>query len=216
MAPTPDLSAIEDVLQFIGAFVSFSITFVAIKGFRQTESPSLLRLATSFAFLGFGFMVEGVVGLGAATAIFTTAVLAGLLLETTGYFFLAFSHAIDVALSKRAGVAMLVFPVISLSGLQLTSAMSILSFYFVLYGFVETLYAYARTKRPDTLLIAGGLGLIGVGTFVQWLSFLYQQVDFLSQVFLLSQMLMKEIGLMILFVPVLRFALGGRRPDGTV
>ena len=216
MAPTPDLTLIGDSLQFIGAFVSLSIAFVALKGFRQTESPALLRLATAFAFLGFGFMVEGVGGLGPATALFTTAVVAGLLLETTGYFFLAFSHAIDVAFSKRAGLALLVFPVISLSGVQLTAALSILSFYFVLYVLVETLYAYARTRRPDTLLIAGGLALIGAGTFVQWLSLLYLQVDLLSQVLLLVQIIMKMVGLMILFVPVLRFTIGGRKLDGAI
>jgi hypothetical protein len=216
LAPAPDLPLIEEILQFIGAFVSLSISFVAFKGFKQTESSSLLRLATAFAFLGFGFMVEGVVGIGPQTAILTTAVLAGLLLETTGYFFLAFSHAIDVAFSKRVGAALLVFPVISFTGLQLTAAMSILSFYFVFYGFVETLYAYARTRRPDTLLIAGGLGLIGAGIFVQWLSFLYPQVDLLTQVLLLLQIIMKEMGLMILFVPVLGFAIGGRKRDGAV
>ena len=216
MSPSAELTLVGIGLQFVGAFVSLSIAFVALKGFRQTESPALLRLATAFAFLGFGFTVEGVGGLGPATALFTTAVVAGLLLETTGYFFLAFSHAIDVAFSKRAGVALLVFPVISLSGIQLTAALSILSFYFVLYGFVETLYSYARTRRPDTLLIAGGLALIGAGTFIQWLSLLYLQVDILTQVLLLLQIVVKEVGLMILFVPVLRFALGVRKPDGPI
>ncbi|MDA4121168.1 MAG: hypothetical protein OK404_02030, partial [Thaumarchaeota archaeon] len=188
----------------------------AFKGHRQTESTSMLRLATAFAFLGIGFLVEGLVGLGAVTTIFTTTVIAGLVLQTTGYFFLAFSHAIDVTLSKRAGVALLVFPVITLSGQQLTAALSILSFYFVLYGFVETIFSYAKTKRPDTLLIAGGLAMIGSGTFVQWLSVLYPQVDLLSQVLLLVQILMKEMGLMMLFVPVMNYAINGRKSVGTV
>src|SRR5215471_6573963 len=115
----PDLSFIEVFLQFVGAFVSISIATVAFKGYRQTESQSLLRLATAFAFLGVGFLVEGVVGIGQATALFTSAVIAGLLLETTGYFFLAFSHAIDVTLARRTGIALLVFPVITLSTIQL-------------------------------------------------------------------------------------------------
>lgn len=207
---------IGDILQFIGVFVSFSIAYVAFRGVKQTESSSLLRLATAFIFLGFGFMVEGFVGLSqlvhSLPVSTTTVVVAGLLLETTGYFFLAFSHAVDVMLSKRIGAALLIFPVISLSGAQLADILSILSFYFVLYGVVETLYSYARTRKPDTLLIAMGLSLIGVGTFVQWLSLLYLQVDILS----LLQIIMKEMGLLILFTPVLRFAVGGVRLDGPV
>ncbi|MDA4124112.1 MAG: hypothetical protein OK438_01485 [Thaumarchaeota archaeon] len=210
-----DLTMIEDVLQFIGVFVSFSIAYVAFRGVRQTESSSMLRLATAFIFLGFGFMVEGFVGLGSIIPTLslstTTVVVIGLLLETTGYFFLAFSHAIDVTISKRMGAALLVFPMISLTGTQLSDILSFMSFFFVLYAVVETLYSYNRTRKPDTMLIAGGLALIGVGTFAQWLSLLYIQVDIVSQVLLLGQILLKEMGLMILFVPVLRFAVGVKK-----
>jgi hypothetical protein len=217
MAGSPDLVLTENILQFVGAFVSLSVASVAVKGFRQTGSAALLRLATAFAFLGVGFAVEGLVALGSSAAIFTaTALVGGLLLETTGYFFLAFSHVIDVTLAKRRGMALLVFPFLSLSSIQVVAALSILSFYFVLYGFVETFLSYMKNRRPDTLLIAGGLALIGAGTFVQWLSLVYQGVDVLSQVLPLVQILMKEIGLMILFVPVIGFAMGTRRPDGPV
>jgi len=140
------------------------------------------------------------------------AVVAGLLFETTGYFFLAFSHAIDVMMSKRIGAALLIFPIISLLSVQLVDILSTLSFYFVLYGVVETVYSYARTRKPDTLLIAVGLAMISLGTFVQWLSLLYLNVD----VLLLLQIIMKEIGLLILFTPVLNFAVGRVRLDGTV
>lgn len=205
-----------DLLQFIGVFVSFSIAYVSFRGVKQTESSSLLRLATAFVFLGFGFLVEGIVGLGqlvpSLSLSATAVVVGGLLLETTGYFFLAFSHAVDVVLSKKAGAALLVFPVISLTGSQLADVLSILSFYFVFYGVVETVYSYARTRKPDTLLIALGLSLIGVGTFFQWLSLLYLQVD----VLLLLQIILKEMGLLILFTPVLRFAIGGVKIDGPI
>ena len=207
---------IEDLLQFIGVFVSFSIAYVSFKGVRKTESSSLLRLATAFVFLGFGFLVEGLAGLGqlvpSLSVTTTTVVVGGLLLETTGYFFLAFSHAIDVILSKRLGVALLVFPMVSLSGTQLADILSFFAFYFVLYGVVETAYSYARTRKPDTLLIAMGLSLIGAGTFFQWLSLLYQSVVILT----LLQIILQEMGLLILFTPVLRFAMGGVKIDGPV
>jgi hypothetical protein len=216
LAIQADMASIGDILQFIGVFVSFSIAFVAYRGVRQTHSPSLLRLATAFAFLGFGFLVEGVVGLGqlipSLSFAATTVVVGGLLLETTGYFFLAFSHAVDVLLSKRMGAALLVFPVISLTGTQLADVLSILSFYFVLYGVVETVFSYARTRKPDTLLIALGLSLIGVGTFVQWLSLLYQYVGVLS----LLQIILQEMGLLMLLTPVMSFAVGGVKLDGSV
>ena len=207
---------IEDLLQFIGVFVSFSIAYVSFKGVRKTESSSLLRLATAFVFLGFGFLVEGLAGLGqlvpSLSVTTTTVVVGGLLLETTGYFFLAFSHAIDVILSKRLGVALLVFPMVSLSGTQLADILSFFAFYFVLYGVVETAYSYARTRKPDTLLIAMGLSLIGAGTFFQWLSLLYQSVVILT----LLQIILQEMGLLLLFTPVLRFAMGGVKIDGPV
>jgi hypothetical protein len=217
MAAAGNVALIGDVLQFIGAFVSFSIAYVAYRGVRETQSSTLLRLATAFAFLGFGFLMEGLVGLGTVdllpgiAALTTSFVIAGLFLETTGYFFLAFSHAVDVLLAKRLGLALLVFPMLTLTMGQLTDVLTILSFYFVLYGVVETLYAYARNRKPDTLLIAGGLAFIAAGTFLQWLSIIYPPVNVIS----LLQILSKEIGLMMLFIPVLQFSLG-RKWNGTV
>ena len=216
MPTAANMALIQDILQFIGAFVSLSIAYVSYRGVRHTQSSSLLRLATAFVFLGIGFLIEALVGASfyyPQLAVLTTSVVvAGLLLETTGYFFLAFSHAIDVLISKKLGYAMLLFPIITLSASTLSDVMSFLSFFFVLYGVVETGFAYARNKNPDTLLIAGGLALIGIGTFIQWLSLLYFQVDLLS----LVQIITKEIGLMVLFIPVLNFTLGGTRVNGPV
>ncbi len=209
------LQMTDEFLQFLGVFVSFSIAFVAWRGVKQTESAVLMRLAAAFAFLGFGFAVEGVVGLGQVIpnlSFSTMVVVAGLLFETIGYFFLAFSHVIDVVVSKRAALALLMFPVIALSGAQLVDILSVLSFYFLLYGVAETAYSYIRTRKPDTLLIASGLALIGAGTFVQWLSLLYLNVDVLS----LVELIMKEVGLLILFIPVLGFAVKVKRPDGAI
>ncbi|MDG7007152.1 MAG: hypothetical protein JRN06_02775 [Nitrososphaerota archaeon] len=217
MALEGDMTLIRDILQFIGVFVSFSIAYVAFRGVRHTESSSLLRLATAFVFLGFGFLVEAIVGLGQLFASLsetaTVVVIGGLLLETTGYFFLAFSHAVDVMLAKRMGAALLVFPLISISVAQLQYVLSFFAFYFVMYGVVETIWSYKRTRKPDTLLIAVGLSLIASGTFFQWLSLLYQYVGVLT----LLQIILQEMGLLMMFIPVLTYRTGGGvRLDGTV
>ena len=217
MALEGDMTLIRDILQFIGVFVSFSIAYVAFRGVRHTESSSLLRLATAFVFLGFGFLVEAIVGLGQLFASLsetaTAVVIGGLLLETTGYFFLAFSHAVDVMLAKRMGAALLVFPLISISVAQLQYVLSFFAFYFVMYGVVETVWSYKRTRKPDTLLIAVGLSLIASGTFFQWLSLLYQYVGVLT----LLQIILQEMGLLMMFIPVLTYRSGGGvKLDGTV
>lgn len=206
---------ITTILQFIGVFVSFSIASVSYVGLKKTDSTTLLRMTTAFLFLGVGFTVEGLVGLGNvipdAAAFTTTAVVVGLLLETMGYFFLAFSHAVDVMVANRIGPALMVFSAITLNSTQLTQILGLASFYFVMYGMVETLYSYKVSKNPNTLLIASGLAMIAVGTFLQWLSVLYISVNILP----LIQIIVTEMGLMLLFVPVLGFAVGGERV-GTV
>jgi hypothetical protein len=212
----PDTGAIDEVLQLIGVFVSFSIAFVSYKGVRRTDSTTLMRLTTAFVFLGLGFLVEGLVGLNGSLfwlpSITATMVIVGLVLETTGYFFLAFSHAVDVMLSRRLALSVLIFPVLAFNGTELSNILSILSFYFVLYGVVETLYSYRATRRPDTLLIASGLALLAGGIAAQWLSIVYISVNLLP----LVEILLKELGLMTLFVPVLSYVFGRERVNGPV
>ena len=212
----PDTAAIDEVLQFIGVFVCFSIAFVSYKGLRRTDSPTFMRLATAFVFLGLGFFVEGLVGLNGPfpwlPSVTATLVVVGLVLETAGYFFLAFSHAVDVMLSKRLALGILIFPVLAVSGTELQNLLSFLSFYFVLYGVVETLYSYKNSRKPDTLLIAGGLALLACGILTQWLSIMYISVNLLP----LVEILLTEMGLMMLFVPVLGYVLGREKISGPI
>jgi hypothetical protein len=187
------LVLMEDVLQFIGAFVAFSIAVVSYKGVRQTKSSSLLRLAAAFMFLGAGFLLEGLYQLNTLYVIpglevsVATLLIAGLFLETAGYFFLAFSHML-VAL----------FPLMAVNQTSLVVILTSLSFYFILYGVVETLFAYSKNRNPNTLLIACGLAVIAGGW---WVSLVSPDGLMLNIV----QLLMKEVGLVTLFIPVLRF-----------
>jgi len=198
------LVLLSDVLQFVGAFVAFSIAVVAYKGVRQTNSSSLLRLAAAFVFLGAGFLLEGLGGFSSLNMIpgfevsLATLLVSGLFLETAGYFFLAFSHMLDVVFDKRLGVMLALFPLMAINQTSVEVILTSLSFYFILYGVVETLFAYSKNRNPNTLLIASGLAVIAAGW---WISLVAPGVLMLN----ILQLLMKEVGLVTLFVPVLRF-----------
>jgi len=204
-----DIAFFENALQFIGAFVAFSIAVVAYKGVRETSSSSMLRLAAAFVFLGTGFVLQGLYGTGSLNSIpglefsVATLLLVGMLLQTAGYFFLAFSHVVDVLLSRRVGTLLVLFPIFALSQTSIETVLRSLSFYFILYGVIETALAYSKNKNPNTLMIALGLGLLAAGW---WVSLVAPDVALLT----LLQLLMKEVGLVALFVPVLRFSF--RRP----
>jgi hypothetical protein len=201
------LLLLENVLQFVGAFVAFSIALVSYKGVRQTKSSSLLRLAAAFVFLGAGFLLEGLYGISSLALLpgfevsLTTLLISGLFLETAGYFFLAFSHMLDVAFDKRAGAMLALFPLMAINQSSLAVVLTSLSFYFILYGVVETLFAYSKNRNPNTLLIASGLAVIAGGW---WISLVSPDGPLLLNI---VQLLMKEVGLVTLFIPVLKFSL---------
>jgi len=201
------MDVFSNALQFIGAFVAFSIAFVAYKGVRETSSSSMLRLAAAFVFLGTGFVLQGLYGIGSIGSApgfefsVATLLLAGMFLQTAGYFFLAFSHVVDVLLSGKRGVAtaLVLFPIFALSQTSIETVLRSLSFYFILYGVIETALSYSKNKNPNTLMIAAGLGMLAAGW---WVSLVAPDVALLN----LLQLLMKEVGLLALFVPVLKFS----------
>ena len=195
----------ENALQFVGAFVAFSIALVAYKGVRETSSSSMLRLAAAFVFLGSGFVLQGLDGIGAFGIIpgfgvtLETILIAGMFLQTIGYFFLAFSHILDVVVSRKMGPLLILFPIFALSPTSVETVLRSLSFYFILYGVLETALSYSKTRNPNTLMIASGLGMLAAGW---WVSLAAPDMNLLT----LLQLLMREIGLIALFVPVLRFS----------
>jgi len=195
----------ENALQFIGVFVAFSIALVAYKGVRETSSSSMLRLSAAFVFVGSGFALQGLAGVGAFGGIPgfgmspATIIIAGMFLQTVGYFFLAFSHVLDVVVSRRLGPLLILFPIIAVSQMSVETVLRSLSFFFILYGVLETGLSYSKTKNPTTLMIATGLGMLAAGW---WVSLAAPDIALLT----LLQLLMREVGLVTLFVPVLRFS----------
>ena len=200
-----DLIMFENALQFIGAFVAFSIALVAYKGVRETASSSMLRLAAAFVFLGAGFVLQGLTGIGALTSVpalgvsLGTISIVGLFLQTVGYFFLAFSHVLDVIVSRRLGPLLILLPIFAVSSTSAETVLRSLSFYFILYGVLETILSYSKTRNPNTLFIATGLGMLAAGW---WISLAAPDLLLLT----LLQLLMREVGLVALFVPVLKFS----------
>ena len=119
-------------------------------------------------------------------------------LEATGYFFLAFSHIVNVRSSSKVGLlATFMIPKLNLSVI-----LQSLSFFFVLFGAVETLLSYFRNKNINTFFISMGLMAISLSVPLTWASSLYVMI---SPNFLLYALVTKVMGLSILFIPVLRF-----------
>ncbi len=115
------LLLLENVLQFVGAFVAFSIAIVSYKGVRQTRSSrsSGLRRLSSFwvpasCWRGYTASARWTLIPGLEVSL-TTLLIAGLFLETAGYFFLAFSHMLDVFFDKRMGVMLVFFPLMAIN-----------------------------------------------------------------------------------------------------
>jgi len=194
----------ENALQFVGAFVAFSIALVSYKGVRETSSSSMLRLSGAFVFLGAGFVLQGLEAVGAFGSVaglgvsLETITIAGMFLQTAGYFLLAFSHVLDVVVSRRLGPLLVLFPIFAVSQTSVETVLRSLSFYFILYGVLETALSYGKTRNPNTLMIAAGLGMLAAGW---WVSLAAPDIGLLT----LLQLLMREVGLVALFVPVLRF-----------
>jgi hypothetical protein len=197
----------EDILHLVGAFVTGSVASVALRGYRETGSPALLRLTTAFTFLTVSFALAGVTGSGLGLALgvlFGSALLvasgSALLiagaLETAGYFFLAFSHVLNVGFQGRTRLGPLAVVL-----LPAEAALKILSLFFLLYGLVETTMSYAKQHRSTTLLIALGLALLGGGEFVRLLAPI-QFTDLLE----LTSLVAKVLGFGILYVPVVQFS----------
>lgn len=195
---------LQEVLTIIGIVTSLPVAIVSYSGARKTGSASLLRLATSFTLLCLGFVFELFRFFPTVSFVATTSLVIGATLETTGYFFLAFSHAVDVMFARKFGYMVFILPVLVLSPLQIVNVMSFLSFYFVLYGAVETFYSYRQNKRSDTLLVFFALLCIALGTFLQWLAVVNPFVNIIS----LIQIIIREIGLVSLVVPVLNYISG--------
>lgn len=206
--PDSTLVLVENVLQLVGAFIVFSVSLVAYRGYTETKSPTMLRITAAFFFLGLSFSLMGVAGLVGGVSLQTLtlgisamAIVAGLM-EAMGYFFLAFSHMIDVRISSRIP-NITISSVLFIPGLSVAAVLKTISFYFLSYGVAETVIAFRKNRSTTTLLIALGLALIATAEFMRWLNFFYPTAIGL----IILSLVVKIIGFSSLYIPVLHFSL---------
>lgn len=198
----------ESALNLVGAFIGFSVARIAKQGYRETGSPTLLRLMVAFVFLGSGLGITGVSSLVDLSTLHSISILAiavstllgvAAFLETAGYFFLAFSHGIN---ARSMGKGSTLMPLL-VTPLTATSALlKSLSFVFLLYGVVETIMSYFVYKKRQTLLIGIALGLIALGELVRWVSIFDPGIS----VVLIISVALKVAGLFVLYTPVMQFS----------
>ena len=90
---------LENILNLVGFLVGLAIGIMSYIGFRNTGSPTLFRLTIAFLAISVGFFViwsgymleDFVIKSGSIERGIQTI---GIVIQTVGYFFIAFSHSI--------------------------------------------------------------------------------------------------------------------------
>lgn len=189
-------------LYIAGFAVGAAIGAISMVGFRNTGSPTLLRLAVAFWSIGAGFLLAWA---GAASSASWLGTL-GIGLQAVGYFFIAFSHSIKAFFPRQGGLASVgIVPLFLASYVELEHILRSVSFILLAYGAIETALSYRENRRPGTAMVACGLVMLALGEFLSWYSLVYPQSPLL-----LASSAVKIGGLLAIFVPVSRVALAGR------
>ena len=189
-------------LYIAGFAVGAAIGAISMVGFRNTGSPTLLRLAVAFWSIGAGFLLAWA---GAASSASWLGTL-GIGLQAVGYFFIAFSHSIKAFFPRQGGLASVgIVPLFLASYVELEHILRSVSFILLAYGAIETALSYRENRRLGTAMVTCGLVMLALGEFLSWYSLVYPQSPLL-----LASSAVKIGGLLAIFVPVSRVALAGR------
>ncbi len=199
---------LENVLNLIGFLVGLAIGIMSAIGFRNTGSPTLFRLSIAFFSISFGFFViwsgymieDFVLKSGGIERWIQTL---GIGIQMVGYFFIAFSHSIKSFFPKtRYFRSVGIIPLFLVSSVQIEHIFRSVSFILLAYGAIETMLSYFENKNKGTISVAVGLGLLALGEFLGWYSFVFPE----SIIYPVS-MIIKIAGLLALFMPVSRVPL---------
>jgi hypothetical protein len=172
---------LETVLNLVGLLVGIVIGVISYIGFKNTGSPTLFRLSIAFFAIGIGFGIlaagfilddfifkSGKINLGISTL--------GVASQTIGYWFIAFSHTIRTFFPKSRYLRSIgAIPLFLVSFNYVENILRAVSFILLVYGAIETMISYNQGRKKTTLFVAIGLGLLGLGEFIGWYSFVFPE-----------------------------------------
>ncbi len=181
---------------------------MSIIGFRNTGSPTLFRLTIAFFSISIGFfviwsgyMIEDFVTKSGNIERWIQTL--GIIIQTVGYFFIAFSHSIKSFFPKsRYFRTVGIFPLFLVSSVQIEHIFRSVSFILLAYGAIETMLSYFENKNKGAISVAVGLALLALGEFLGWYSFVFPESILYS-----VSMTIKIGGLIALFIPVSKIPL---------
>ena len=194
---------LENILNLVGFLVGLVIGIMSLVGFRNTGSPTLFRLTIAFFSISAGFFViwagymveDFVVHSGSIERWIQTL---GIAIQTVGYFFIAFSHSIKSFFPKSSYFRSIgIFPLFLVSSVQLEHIFRSISFILLAYGAIETMLSYLENRNKGAISVSAGLGLLALGEFLGWYSFLFPE-----SILYPASMIIKISGLIALFIPV--------------
>jgi len=188
---------------------------MAYIGFRNTGSPTLFRLTIAFLSISIGFFViwtgymleDFVIKSGNIERGIQTV---GIIIQTVGYFFIAFSHSIKSFFPKSNYFRSIgILPFFLVSTVQLEHIFRSISFILLAYGAIETMLSYFENKNKGAISVSVGLALLALGEFLGWYSFVFPESILYS-----ISMTIKIAGLIALFIPVSKVPLKKIKFDG--
>ena len=194
---------LENILNLVGFLVGLAIGIMSYIGFRNTGSPTLFRLSIAFFSISAGFfiiwsgyMVEDFITKTGSVERWIQTL--GIAIQTIGYFFIAFSHSIKSFFPKSSYFRSVgIIPLFLVSSVQLEHIFRSVSFILLAYGAIETMLSYFENRNKGAISVAIGLGLLALGEFVGWYSFVFPESILYS-----VSMIIKIGGLIALFIPV--------------
>jgi len=194
---------LENILNLVGFLIGLAIGIMAYIGFRNTGSPTLFRLTIAFLSISIGFFViwtgymveDFVIKSGNIERGIQTV---GIIIQTVGYFFIAFSHSIKSFFPKSNYFRSVgILPFFLVSTVQLEHVFRSISFILLAYGAIETMLSYFENKNKGAISVSTGLALLALGEFLGWYSFVFPESILYS-----VSMTIKIGGLIALFIPV--------------